>query len=272
MILLAAAGLGLLIGVILGGLGGGGAILTFPALVYLLGQNPQPATTSSLIVVGLTAVVGAASHVRTGNIRWRTGLTFGITGTVAAVAGTIANRHVPARILLLAFAALMITAAIGMLTHRACRPHTPAQEPSGSRRSVSQVDVAEAETPARTATTVKAVAAGLAVGFLTGFLGVGGGFVIVPALVLVLDLPMNAAVGTSLVVIAINSGASLAGRSGQGHVEWAITAPLALAAMAASLVGKKIATRIPEAVAMRAFAVLVLAVAVYTIAHTLISP
>jgi hypothetical protein len=115
MTLLAAAGLGLVIGVILGGLGGGGASLTVPALVHLLGQSPQNATTSSLIIVEATAMAGAAGHARAGNVRWRTGLTFGVTGIAAAVAGSVANRHVPPHILLLGFAALMVVTAAGML-------------------------------------------------------------------------------------------------------------------------------------------------------------
>src|SRR5512142_1948391 len=115
MTLFAAVGLGLLIGIVLGGLGGGGAILTVPALVYLLGQSPQNATTSSLIIVGATAVVGAAGHARAGNVRWRTGLTFGATGILAAVAGSVANRHVPPHLLLLGFAGLMVVTALGML-------------------------------------------------------------------------------------------------------------------------------------------------------------
>jgi uncharacterized membrane protein YfcA len=116
---------------------------------------------------------------------------------------------------------------------------------------------------------VKIVVAGLVVGFLTGFLGVGGGFVIVPALVLVLDMPMPAAVGTSLVIIAINSSASLAARSGYDHVDWATTVPFALTAMAASLAGKKAADHVPEKTTTRAFALLILLVAAYTTVRTL---
>ncbi|GGL10303.1 UPF0721 transmembrane protein [Mangrovihabitans endophyticus] len=257
----------------LGGLGGGGAILTVPALVYLLGQSPQDATTSSLIIVGLTAVVGAAGHARAGTVRWRTGLTFGVTGIVAAFAGTVANRHVPPHVLLYGFAALMIVAAAAMLLQTARRRPAiePAVESGGARGPAGSVDVARKAAPTRGKTATKIIIAGLAVGFLTGFLGVGGGFVIVPALVLALDLPMSAAVGTSLVIIAINSATSLAARAGGDPVDWATTAPFAIAAMAASLGGRRLAARVPEAIATRAFAVLVLLVAGYTIANTVIS-
>lgn len=272
MTLLAAVGLGLVIGLILGGLGGGGAILTVPALVYLLGQTPQNATTSSLIIVGVTAVVGAAGHARAGNVRWRTGLTFGVTGIAAAVAGSVANRHVPPHVLLLGFAGLMVVTAVGMLVQprrgRQPRPSAP-RRPLGAGGSPTTVDLAPSAEATRTGTTLKIVLAGLAVGFLTGFLGVGGGFVIVPALVLVLELPMPAAVGTSLVIIAINSLAALLARSGHDHVDWATTVPFALAAMAASLGGKKAADHVPEKVTTRAFAGLVLLVAAYTAVRTL---
>lgn len=242
MIILAAVGLGLLIGTVLGGLGGAGAILTVPALVYLLGQGAQDATTSSLVIVGLTAVVGAADHARSGQVHWRTGISFGVAGIVAAFAGTALNRRVDEHVLLLGFSAVMILAAAGMLIR------TP---------SVA------ATVPLAAATVVRVLLAGLAVGFITGFFGVGGGFVIVPALVLVLGLPIPAAVGTSLAIIAINSAASLAARAGQAHFDWALIVPFTIAAMAGSLAGKSIADRLPETALNRAFALLLFAVATY---------
>jgi uncharacterized protein len=274
MTLLAAAGLGLVIGLVLGGLGGGGAILTVPALVYLLGQSPQNATTSSLIIVGTTAVVGAAGHARAGNVRWRTGLIFGVTGIVTAVAGSVANRHVPSHVLLLGFAGLMVVTALGMLVQprRGRRAHPRVAAGRGTADGpVSTLDRPRSAEATRSRATVKIVAAGLAVGFLTGFLGVGGGFVIVPALVLALDLPMSAAVGTSLVIIAINSLASLVARSGYDHVDWTTTVPFALAAMAAGLAGRKAADHVPEKITTRAFAALIMLVAVYSTVRTLSS-
>jgi hypothetical protein len=277
MILLTAAGLGLLIGAVLGALGGGGAILTVPTLVYLLGQNPQDATTSSLIIVGLTAVVGAIGHARSRHVRWRTGLAFGVAGIAAAVAGTAANRHVEPHVLLLGFAALMAVAATGMLLRAHHEPATPqstddpAPSRSGRSRTAQLTRTAPAASPTRTVTAAKIVVAGVLVGFLTGFLGVGGGFIIVPALVLALDLPMPVAVGTSLLIIAINSGASLAARTGTAHFDWRIIVPFTIAAMAAGLAGKKVADRLPHTVTTRAFAVLILAVAAYTAGHTLLA-
>ncbi|WP_165495267.1 TSUP family transporter, partial [Actinomadura roseirufa] len=107
--------LGVLIGGVLGSLGGGGAVLTVPALVYVLGQDARDATTASLVIVGLTAAFGTAGHARAGRVRWGTGALFGVAGAAAAVAGTMLNRRLDPDLLLLGFAALMAAAASGML-------------------------------------------------------------------------------------------------------------------------------------------------------------
>lgn len=284
MIILAAAGLGLLIGAVLGALGGAGAILAVPALVYLLGQSTQDATTSSIVIVGLTALVGAAGHARSRHVHWRTGIAFGVAGIVAAFAGTVLHRRVDEHVLLLGFSAVMILAATGMLirAHRDSQGHDHSAPAAGtaadittrvSDRSPGAVTTAQLTRPAshraqerrrgRIVLVVKVVLAGLAVGFLTGFFGVGGGFVIVPALVLLLGLPMPAAVGTSLVIIAINSAAALAARAGQAHFDWALIVPFTIAAMAGSLAGQVVADRLPSTALNRAFALLLFAVAAY---------
>jgi uncharacterized membrane protein YfcA len=262
---------GLLIGGVLGALGGGGAILTVPALVYLLGQTAQDATTSSLVIVGVTAVAGALAHARAGRVRWRTGTAFGVAGILAAFAGTALNHRVDAHVLLLGFAGVMLVAATGMLlrarsdTKRADHPTTSTPRPAGPAGAATTVAPHPAALRSRrdTAIAVKVIGAGLAVGFLTGFFGVGGGFVIVPALVMVLGFPMPAAVGTSLLIIAVNSAASLAARAGHAHFDWAVIIPFTLAAMAATLAGKRIADRLPGTTLSRAFAGLLLAVAAY---------
>ncbi|MDQ3989201.1 MAG: sulfite exporter TauE/SafE family protein [Actinomycetota bacterium] len=239
-----AAGLGLPIGVVMGGLGGGGAVLTVPALVYLLGLDAQAATTSSLAIVGLTAAVGAVDHARMHGLRWRTGLAFGVVGIGAAFAGTRLNRLVEEQVLLLGFAALMVVFAVAMLIG----------EPVGAPNASTAVG--------RVRTVVLIVLAGSGVGFLTGLFGVGGGFMIIPALVLVLHVPMVAAVGTSLLVIAVNSGTSLAFHAGDAQIDWTLTAPFAMTAVVGALAGSRVADRLPSAVLTRAFAVLLLAVAV----------
>jgi hypothetical protein len=284
MNILAAVGLGLLIGAVLGALGGAGSILAVPALVYLLGQSAQDATTSSLVIVGLTALVGVASHARSGHVRWRTGIAFGVIGVIAAVAGTTLNRRVDEHVLLLGLSAVMILTAGGMLirTRRDSQGHDDHSAPATGTgvdttervpdRTSGAAPTAQLARPgthggqrrrSRTVLVVKVVIAGLTVGFLAGFFGVGGGFVIVPVLVLALGLPMPAAVGTSLVIMAINSAASLAARTGQAHFDWALIVPFAIAAMAGSLAGKVITTRLPDNTLNRAFATLLIVVAAY---------
>lgn len=292
MSILAAGGLGLLIGAVMGALGGAGGILTVPVLVYLLGQSAQDATTSSLIIVGLTALVGAASHARSQQVHWRTGIAFGVAGIIAAFAGTALNRRVEEHVLLLGFSAVMILAAAGMLigAHRDPQGHGDHPIPTASTGADTTARVANHGTGAaataqlvrpttkggqrrrgQTVLVVKVLLAGLTVGFLTGLFGVGGGFVIVPVLVLALGLPMPAAVGTSLVIMAINSAASLAARAGQAHFDWALIVPFAIAAMAGSLTGKTIADRLPDTALNRAFAALLIAVAAYIAINSALS-
>lgn len=266
MLSLAALALGLLIGVSLGALGGGGSILTVPVLVFLLGLTAQEATTGSLVIVGVTAATAAVSHDRAGNTRWGTGLLVGLVGVPASLLGTAANRAVNPEVLLLAFAALMVVAATGMLL-RARTGTEPEPESEPEPQPAGGVAVAT-----RTSVPVVKVAlAGLGIGFLTGFLGVGGGFVIVPALVVLLQLPMPVAVGTSLLVIALNSGVALLARAGgSAHFAWSVIVPFTLAAVAGSVAGKRVAGSVDPRTLTRAFALLLLAVAAYVVAKTLL--
>lgn len=251
---------GLVIGLTLGALGGGGSILTVPALVYLLGQSGQSASTASLVIVGTTSLIGMISYARDRRVHWLAGLTFGAAGIASSYLGTRANRQVPESVLLTSFAALMVAVGVLMLLksrrHRSTRTgsgdgdHPPASQPKSPTRW-------------RTSAVVHLIAAGLVVGFLTGFLGVGGGFLIVPALTMALDMPMVTAVGTSLLVIAINSAMALTARLQHPALDWSVIVPVTVAAVFASLVGKLIGTRIPSRILTRSFAVLVIAVAGY---------
>lgn len=239
--MLLAAGLGVLIGLCLGALGGGGGVLMVPALVYALGQSAQQATTSSIIIVGLTAVTGTLARLRGGQVDWRTGLVFGVFGLPAAYLGTLANHRVSQHVLLLAFAALTVLAAAAMLINgrRSGTPHTDGPTRRGAAALVGQ-----------------AIGCGLVIGFLTGFLGVGGGFLVVPALVIGLRMPMSRAVGTSLLIIAANSVSALAARIGVAEFEWRVILPFTLAAVAGALAGKRISGALSGDTLTRAFAVL----------------
>ncbi|CAN5464224.1 sulfite exporter TauE/SafE family protein [soil metagenome] len=273
--------LGAVIGAVLGGLGGGGAILTVPVLVYIVNQSAQDATTSSLVIVGLTAAVGVLSYLTAKRVRWGLGLTFGLVGFPATFLGSFLNHRVDENVLLLGFSGLMVIAALAMVgdTSRgrgpgataASRPSasTPAdgtEPPRASRGRATLVQPrADSDSPATARPApMLVVAVALGVGLLTGFFGVGGGFVIVPALVLVLRIPIQQAVGTSLMIVALNSATSLVSRAGTAHFDWAVIVPFTLAAMLATLAGKRVADRLPAAQLKRGFAVLLLLVAGYT--------
>ena len=189
----------------LGLVGGGGSILTVPSLVYAIGQPVQLATTTSLAIVGANALVGVVGHARAGNVLPKTGLAFGAAGFLAAVAGTWLNHRVPEQVLLALFALVMLAAAAAMLRKRGGGAEGKAREDYDARGWLTLG------------------LTGLGTGLMTGFFGVGGGFVIVPALVPVLGLPMRAAVGTSLMIIALNSASGPVARLGSGGLDWTVT-------------------------------------------------
>lgn len=241
--------LGLGIGLIVGAVGGGGAILAFPVLVYVLDEPVGPAATASLVVVSMASAVGASSLARHGRVCWRLAFTFAFPAAAGSLLGTLGSRSVDGPTLVLAFVPVMLLAAV--LTWRgagtqgedgAC-PHPP---------------------------TAKIVVSGLAVGLLTGFFGVGGGFVIVPILTLWLETPFRRAVATSLVIITITGVAALASHLLAGsRPDLAVTLTLGLATGTGALLGTQIAERLPQRVLRRGFSVLVGAVALALLVDTL---
>ena len=260
--------IGLIVGLSLGALGGGGSILTVPALVYLLGQDTHAATTGSLIIVGITAVAGMTAHHREGRVRVAEGMVFGVLGIGGAYVGSLLSASVAPAVLMSAFSLLMLVVAALMLA-RARR----------GRGSAPAADLGVVEEPILTfrpsfvcacPRALKVLVTASGVGLLTGFFGVGGGFVVVPALVLALGFTMPVAVGTSLLVIAINSGTSLVARAGGGiDIDWTVVGVFTAAAVIGSLLGARIATRArPEALRI-AFAVLIIAVGLYTAARSI---
>lgn len=233
--------LGLIVGLAVGSLGAGGSILTVPALVYLLGQSPAAATSGSLIIVGLTSLVGVVPHARAGNVRVRRGLLFGAVGVVGSVLGARLAAGVSPTVLLSAFSLLMF--AVAYLMWRRTR------------------NVAGHEPPPEVTRPWVVVLTASAVGLLTGFFGVGGGFAVVPALVLALGLPMAAAVGTSLVVIVINSATALAARLGNGvTLDWPVIVGFSVVAALGSLLGQRVTRRVPQRTLTLAFVALLVVV------------
>jgi uncharacterized membrane protein YfcA len=263
---------GVVIGLSLGALGGGGSILTVPVLVYLLHEQPRVATTASLVIVGVTAILAATSHARSGRVRWRAALVFGAIGIAASFGGAKVNRLVDPNVLLLSFAALMLVAATAMILRtRSSQTTAPAVHElaavgAGQPGPDTHPHARHGEPigrNTRTSTAGKVLVAALVVGFLTGFLGVGGGFIIVPALVLALRYEMAVAVGTSLVVISITSLGAFLERLGTTEIPWHTIVPFTIAAVLGSFAGKRVSDTVSGPTLTRAFAGLLVLVAAY---------
>lgn len=240
---------GLLIGVLLGMIGGGGSILTVPILVYLLGLDVHEATATSLVIVGATSLSGLAPHARQGRLAYRTAFIFGGIGIAGSIAGTALSDQVSGPVLLVLFGAIMLVVA-GRMARK--KPQSPTTE--DAHHATGKLPV---------------VLAGLATGFMTGFFGVGGGFLIVPVLTLMLRLPMRLAIGTSLAIIVINSAAGVVARGGVDGIDY----PLALAFIAGGAVGAiaggSLAGRVNERRLTAGFAALITAVGLYLIVRNL---
>ncbi len=268
MTLLLAVAAGALIGLSLGALGGGGSILAVPVLVYLLDQSASQATTGSLVVVGVTSLIGAITAHRAGNVLLGRGLVFGVVAIGGAVAGAEASNRVSEDILLAAFAALMLLVG-GTLAWRQLR-HRRGDDPRHvARPTLDDPIITFSPTFAcQCPRALKVLVTATVVGALTGFLGVGGGFLVVPALLLALALPMEYAAGTSLVVITITSAAALVVRAGSGRQpDWTSVCVLTATSAAAAVAGARLADRVGTNRLQAAFAGLVLGVAVYTAAR-----
>ena len=237
---------GILIGALLGLVGGGGSILTVPVLVYILDIGVHQATTTSLVIVGATALFGAVPHFRAGRVDLKTAAIFGGTGIAGAFIGTALNRQVSGPMILMLFGVLMLIVAARMAIGRNQANHKPTvTSRSGSRWPE--------------------LAAGLVVGIMTGFFGVGGGFLIVPALVILLRFPMRRAVGTSLVIIAIISSAGVIAHLGSGGVDLSLAAIFIGGGFAGSMLGSLAGGRVNETALSRGFAGLVVLVGFYLI-------
>ena len=258
---LLASPLGFLIGVSLGALGGGGSILAVPALVYAAGQTPKHATTTSLLLVAITSVIGILPHWRAHRVRFVPGVIFGLAGVGGSLLGSHWNKAVDANLLLLAFAGLMLVAAYAMWRRL---QNAPAPAPVARSLSAAANPVVQSGLRLDPATIAKVAIAGTVVGLLTGFFGVGGGFVIVPALVLALGFSMPEAVGTSLLVITINSVVALTTRLSTGAIEWGTVIPFTAASLIGVVVGSHMASTRDSKMLQKWFVGLLVSVAVYT--------
>lgn len=241
--------LGAVIGLLMGALGGGGAILAVPALVFIFGFEPQDATLGSLVVMVAGTVSGIVNHAKMGSVDLSKGVLFGVLGIAGTYVGRYLAGGVDGNALMLTFAALLVVVASLMIKNAA----TGSQAVSGDRGSGGLMGV------------IKIILAALLVGVLVGFFGVGGGFMIVPTLTLLMGLSMRHAVGTSLVVIFINSVAGLgAGFAQLNQLDWGVLSAMAGSAVLAAIIGTRIGARLPQKMLKLAFATLLYLVAIYT--------
>jgi uncharacterized membrane protein YfcA len=270
MALVLAAAAGALIGFSLGALGGGGSILAVPVLVYLLDQSASQATTGSLVVVGATSLIAATTAHRAGNVLLGRGVVFGAVAIGGAVLGARAATHVRDEVQLGSFAALLLVVG-GLMAWRQLR-HGKGHRPQHmAHPSLDDPILTFSPTFAcQCPRAVKVLATATVVGLLTGFLGVGGGFLVVPALLLALALPMQYAAGTSLVVITITSAAALLVRTGSGaEPDWSPVLALTVASAVAAVIGARLANHVDTTRLQTVFTALVLGVALYTAARAL---
>ncbi|ADU02056.1 predicted permease (plasmid) [Mycolicibacterium gilvum Spyr1] len=247
--------LGAVIGVLLGLLGGGGSILAVPALVYALGLGVEQAIPMSLIVVAVASAVGVLPRLRAGQVQWRLAAVFAVAGIPAALLGSAIGERLPQRVLMIGFAILMIGAGLRMLTD---------STDAGTACTVGDGGINWRRCAPRS------IPAGFAVGLLTGLFGVGGGFVIIPALVLLLGVQMSVAIGTSLLIIVANSAAGALFHLDGASIDWSITAAFVATAIGGSLVAGHYGARLDTGRLQHWFAYLVFAVAAYVLLDTLV--
>ncbi len=246
--LLAGLALSALIGISLGLIGGGGSIIIIPVLVYLLGIEAHHAIDMSLIIVGVTSLIGMALHNRRIAVKLKTGIFFSVTATLSAYFSSRLTFLVSTSTLLLLLAAIMVVVAVLMLIKREDGQDLPVQPVSAGNK-------------------FKALLAGFFVGILTGFLGIGGGFLVVPALVLFCGIPMKDAVGTALLIVAIDCCAGLLGHLRYGGFDVRLTMLISMAAIDGTLIGTVLSHRISPLSLKKWFASFVILVAIFLMAE-----
>jgi len=252
----------LLIGISLGLIGGGGSILTIPVLVYLFHIQPTLATGYSLFIVGCSSLAGAYKNYRRGNINFKAAFYFGIASIITVVLIRkfllpVIPEHLfmigtfyvsKSLVTMLLFAVVMIIASLHMIRKQ------------GISNSHDQGQ------PIR---LTKALVRGVEVGILTGLLGAGGGFIIIPVLIFSFHLSMKAAIGTSLLIIAMNSLFGFAGDLFHQRFDWSILVPLTIIAITGTFIGRKLGEKVPGEKLKEGFGWFVLVMGIYIIIHEL---
>lgn len=249
--------LAIFVGVALGLLGGGGSILTLPILQYAVGLEAHAAIAASLFVVGATSLAALVPHARAGRVDWRVGLLFGATSMAGAYLAGLGASMIAPGVLLVLFAVMMLATAVAMLRGRPTRAAADAAPvaPDAPRFTTRGLIVIGVE--------------GLVVGAITGLVGAGGGFLVVPALVVLGKLPMRVAVGTSLMVIALKSFAGFAGHASQVSLDWPLVLGLTAAALAGSVLGARAVGRVDPGRLRRGFGWFVIVMGVFMLTQEL---
>lgn len=229
------------IGISLGLLGGGGTILAVPLLTYVAGMPPKEAIAASMFIIGVTSAVSVLAHARRGNVQWRTGVIFGAAAMLGAFGGGLLGSQLPGVVLMVAFGIMMVATALAMILDRRAR------SAGGPRKKLP---------------LVKILTEGLVVGLVTGMVGAGGGFLVVPALVLLGGLSMSAAVGTSLLIISMKSFTGLAGYLTSVSIDWAPVLIITGITVLGALIGAAFGKHVPEKALKKAFGYLVLAMGI----------
>ena len=304
-LVLLAIGVGLGVGIVVGALGAGGGILAVPVLVFLLGMPPHAATASSLVIVLITALASLPHHARQRNVEWRSGLVFAGVSVVGAVLGSRLSALVPPDVLLTLFGVMLAVVAAAMLRRgRRTRrtedaeaaalgtapladgdaPIASHDDPVLDQPGPDTVETAdglhhhhgEPDLPFAPAASPSprlryVIAAASLTGFLTGFFGVGGGFIVVPMLVIALGLAMRRASGTSLLVMIIATATSLLARLGTDvQVDWATTLVFAAGSAVGGVLGGPLSAKARPSTLTLLFAALLAGVAAVTLVETLL--
>ncbi|MGD9903935.1 MAG: sulfite exporter TauE/SafE family protein [Vicinamibacterales bacterium] len=246
-------GLALVVGLVLGLLGGGGSILALPIFLYVFAVPTKPAVAMSLAVVGMSAAVGFLGHWRQGTVDLRVALPFGLLAMIGAFVTARLAHAVPADVQLAMFAAFALTAAVMMLRDSLRTPADDAPALAAATARLSPWLAAQA----------------LGVGVLTSLIGAGGGFVIVPALVLLARVPVRVAVGSSLLIITMNAASGFIGYLGQVPIDWPLVGTFTGVAAVGAIVGSRLVPHVPQRRIKQGFAAMILVLGSLLVARNL---
>jgi len=248
--------LSMVIGLLLGLLGGGGSILTVPMLVYVLHIEPKNAIVTSFVVVGISSLMALIPHARRGSVCWKSGVLFGLTGMVGAFGGGRLAEHFSGDVLMTLFGGICLLTGIFMMRNR---------KPKATQSLVSEpLKVCPLRVP-----YLRVLFDGFFVGALTGMVGVGGGFLIVPALTLLVGFPIKGAVGTSLLVIAMNAVAGLMGYSQHVNLDLELTGIVTSGSIVGSAIGALLSAYVKPALLRRVFGLMVVLIAGYILSQSI---